>query len=53
MIFFYSILRSDFKKVYKKQKIKATKISLTASINSKDQIAEKNNITINIKIKKL
>ena len=40
------------KRYIKKQKIKATKISLTASINSKDQIAEKNNITININNKK-
>ena len=36
----------------KKQKIKATKISLKASIISKDQLAEKNNITININNKK-
>ena len=40
------------KRYIKKQKIKATKISLTASINSKDQLAEKNNITININNKK-
>ena len=40
------------KRYLRKQKIKATKISLTANIISKDQLAEKNNITININNKK-
>ena len=40
------------KRYLRKQKIKATKISLTADIISKDQLAEKNNITININNKK-
>ena len=40
------------KRYLRKQKIKATKISLTADIISKDQLAEKNNITINLNNKK-
>ena len=40
------------KRYLRKQKIKATKISLIANIISKDQLAEKNNITININNKK-